>query len=83
MPLMITTRRSARTIEPNIKSSDPDFLIFANAKHEIKFHCTITSGQLFVQTLPHNTERRAVLASVALDQRSSKVQGKTPSSRDT
>jgi len=61
MPLMITTRRSARTIEPNIKSSDPDFLIFANAKHEIKFHCTITSGgQLFVQTLPHNTGRRTV-----------------------
>ena len=43
MPLIITTRRRATIAEPNIKSSDSsfDFLMLANAKHEMKFHSTI------------------------------------------
>jgi hypothetical protein len=65
MPPTITARRAPRTTEPIIKSSGSDLFMLANAKHEIKFHGTNTFGQLFVRTLPHNTEWRPTLRGTA------------------
>jgi hypothetical protein len=52
MPLMMTKRRTATTTEPSVKSSDPDFLMLANAKHEIKFHGTVPFWTADHQTSP-------------------------------
>ena len=53
IPLKITTKRTARTAEPSAKSggTGSDFLMVANAKHELMFHGTIEDDSL-TQDLP-------------------------------